>query len=273
MSGLAVVTGASSGIGAELARGLAARGHDLWLVARGAEAMEALASEVCDAHRVKVRVFPCDLADPVQRQALAAELAETEVSVFCANAGFPTCGPLADNDPLREAAEVQVNVVALHQLTLAVLPGMLARRHGRILVTGSTAGRQPVPTAATYSASKAFANTFAESLHGELRGTGVSCTLLAPGPVRTGFYEAGGIPRLTDQKILAWLTPARVAAAGLAGLARGRRVVVPGPVAKVQNVAGRHTPRALLFPVLRTTILPRLRGARGVQTTDGALRK
>lgn len=256
---LAVVTGASSGIGADLARGLAARGLDLWLVARGADAMEAVAKELRDAHRVSVRVRPCDLADPVQRAELGAELAATEVAVLCANAGFPTCGPLAENDPAREAAEIQVNVVALHQLTLAVLPGMLARRRGRILVTGSTAGRQPVPTAATYSATKAFANTFAESLHEELRGTGVTCTLLAPGPVRTRFYEAGGIPRLTEQKILAWLGSRRVAEEALTGLARGRRVVVPGPVAKVQDLAGRHTPRALLFPVLRTTILPRLR--------------
>ncbi|MFC0598854.1 SDR family NAD(P)-dependent oxidoreductase [Streptomyces palmae] len=273
MSPLAVVTGASAGIGAELARGLGARGHDLWLVARGAAAMEELAARIRADHSVKVRVVPCDLADPAARQRLAMELSVTEVDVLCANAGFPTCGPLAANDPAKEAAEVQVNVVALHQLTLAVLPGMLARRRGRILVTGSTAGRQPVPTAATYSASKAFANTFAESLHAELRGTGVSCTLLAPGPVRTGFYQAGGIPGLTDQKILAWLTPARVAAAGLAGLARGRRVVVPGPVAKAQNLAGRHTPRALLFPVLRTTILPRLRRARGVRATADALPK
>ncbi|MCP9212284.1 SDR family NAD(P)-dependent oxidoreductase [Streptomyces sp. NEAU-Y11] len=262
-AGLAVVTGASSGIGADLARGLAARGHDLWLVARGTDAMETLAAELRDAHKTEVRVRPCDLADPVQRGELAGELAATEVAVFCANAGFPTCGALADNDPAQEAAEIQVNVVALHQLTLAVLPGMLARRRGRVLVTGSTAGRQPVPTAATYSATKAFANTFAESLHAELRGTGVSCTLLAPGPVRTGFYDVGGIPRLTDQKILAWLSPRRVADAGLDGLARGRRVVVPGPVAKAQNIAGRHTPRALLFPLLRTAILPRLRKARG----------
>ncbi|MEK8174750.1 SDR family NAD(P)-dependent oxidoreductase [Streptomyces sp. M19] len=137
---------------------------------------------------------PCDLSDTDARQALADELATAPVAVFCANAGFPTCGSLAANDPVQEAAEIQVNVVALHQLTLAVLPGMLDRGRGRLLVTGSTAGRQPVPTAATYSATKAFANTFAESLHEELRGTGVTCTLLAPGPVTTRFYETGGIP-------------------------------------------------------------------------------
>ncbi|MEV2254161.1 SDR family oxidoreductase [Streptomyces sp. NPDC050147] len=258
----AVVTGASSGIGEHLARGLAARGYGLWLVARSTDALEQLAKELREQHGVPVRVRTCDLADPAARRALEQELAGQPVSVLCANAGFPTCGPFSENDPAQESAEVQVNVVALHALTQAVLPGMLARQSGGILVTGSTAGCQPVPTAATYSASKAFANTFAESLHVELRGTGVSCTLLSPGPVRTNFYAVGGMSRLQEHKFLAWLTPERVAEAGLRGLAQGRRVVVPGPVAKAQYLAGRHTPRPLLFPVLRAAVLPVFRGAR-----------
>ncbi|MFD9465742.1 SDR family NAD(P)-dependent oxidoreductase [Streptomyces sp. NPDC060027] len=262
----AVVTGASSGIGEHLARGLAARGYGLWLIARRTEALERLAGELRDTHQVSVRVRTCDLADPAAREKLAGELAGEPVSVLCANAGFPTCGPFSENNPAEETAEVQVNVVSLHALTQALLPGMLARRHGRVLVTGSTAGCQPVPTAATYSATKAFANAFAESLHIELRGTGVSCTLLAPGPVRTGFYATGGISSLQRHAFLAWLTPRRVAEAGLRGMARGRRVVVPGPVAKAQYLAGRHTPRALLFPVLRAAVLPLFRNARGTIT-------
>ncbi|MGW2473265.1 SDR family NAD(P)-dependent oxidoreductase [Streptomyces sp. NPDC001665] len=262
-AGCAVVTGASSGIGEHLARGLAARGHELWLVARSTEALEKLAAELRDLHGVRVHVRTCDLADPVARQALEEELASEPVSVLCANAGFPTCGPFSENDPARERAEIQVNVVALHALTQALLPGMLARRRGSILITGSTAGCQPVPTAATYSATKAFANSFAESLHVELRGTGVSCTLLAPGPVRTNFYAVAGMSRLQDRAFLAWLTPQRVAEAGLRGLAQGRRLVVPGPVAKAQYLAGRHTPRPLLFPVLRAVVLPVFRSARG----------
>ncbi|MFD7102742.1 SDR family NAD(P)-dependent oxidoreductase [Streptomyces celluloflavus] len=263
----AVVTGASSGIGEHLARGLAARGYGLWLVARSTDALELLAEELRDRHGVPVRVRSCDLADPVARRALGEELAGQPVSVLCANAGFPACGPFSENDPAKESASVQVNVVSLHALTQALLPGMLARRRGGILVTGSTAGCQPVPTAATYSAGKAFANTFAESLHAELRGTGVSCTLLAPGPVRTNFYAVGGMSRLQERKFLAWLTPERVAEAGLRGLAQGRRVVVPGPVAKAQYLAGRHTPRALLFPVLRAAVLPVFRNARSGSRT------
>lgn len=263
---LAVVTGASSGIGEWLARGLAAQGYDLWLIARSTEKLERLAKELADDRAIHVRVRPCDLAVPEARLDLNRELADASVSVLCANAGFPTCGPLSENDPAVEAAEVQVNVVALHDVIHAVLPGMLARRTGRILVTGSTAGCQPVPTAATYAATKAFANTFAESLHAELRGTGVTCTLLAPGPVRTNFYEVGGIPHLQRQKLLAWLSPGHVAESGLRSMARGRRLSVPGPVAKAQYLAGRLTPRAVLFPLLRGVFLPRLRGARAAAT-------
>ncbi|MGW0733742.1 SDR family NAD(P)-dependent oxidoreductase [Streptomyces sp. NPDC002851] len=265
----AVVTGASSGIGAWLARGLAARGFDLWLIARSTGQLEALAKELTDTCAAEVRVRTCDLADPEARGDLARELAHVPVSVLCANAGFPTCGPLTENDPAAEAAEVQVNVVALHEVIHAVLPGMLARGTGRILVTGSTAGCQPVPTAATYAATKAFANTLAESLHAELRGTGVTCTLLAPGPVRTNFYDVGGIPDLQRQKLLAWLSPQRVAESGLGAMTRGRRLAVPGPVAKVQYLAGRHMPRGLLFPLLRGVFLPRLRGARDTAAAPG----
>ncbi|MFC8538346.1 SDR family NAD(P)-dependent oxidoreductase [Streptomyces sp. NPDC057249] len=266
-AGWAVVTGASSGIGEHLARGLAARGHGLWLVARSTEALEKLAAELRGRHGVPVHVRTCDLADPAARQVLAEELATEPVSVLCANAGFPTCGPFSENDPAEERAEIQLNVVALHALTQALLPGMLARRRGSVLITGSTAGCQPVPTAATYSATKAFANSFAEALHVELRGTGVSCTLLAPGPVRTNFYAVAGMSGLQDQAFLAWLTPQRVAEAGLRGMARGRRLVVPGPAAKAQYLAGRHTPRPLLFPVLRAVVLPVFRSARGATRT------
>lgn len=258
----AVVTGASGGIGEWLARGLAARGRPVWLVARRGDVLHRLAGELAGPAGGQVRVTACDLADPGARGALAKELAAEPVAVLCANAGFPVCGPLAENDPEREAACVAVNTVALHALTLAVLPRMLARGGGRVLVSGSTAGLQPVPTAATYAATKAFANTFAESLHAELRGTGVTCTLLAPGPVRTGFYDVGGIPGLTEQKALAWQSPQRVAEAALRGMERGRRLVVPGPVAKAQYAIGRHLPRTVLAATMRTTILPRLRGAR-----------
>jgi short-subunit dehydrogenase len=255
---LAVVTGASSGIGVALARVLAGRGFVPMLVARRGDRLKRLATEIRDAHGVDAEIRECDLADRADRGHLAEELAAREVTVLCNNAGFPGCEPVVAADPRREAAQVEVNTVALHQLTLAVLPGMLARRAGAILVTGSTAGEQPVPTAATYAATKAFANVFAESLHGELRGTGVTCTLLAPGPVRTEFAQVGGIPGAERVRWFGWLSAERVADEAVRAMARGQRVVVPGPMAKLQAFAGRHSPRAVLF-LLRGVILPRLR--------------
>jgi hypothetical protein len=260
--GWAVVTGASSGIGAALATELAARGHRLLLVARRKNRLETLAAELRRHHQVEVTVRECDLSDRAERAALCRELSVLEIGVLANNAGFTTCGPLAEGDALREAQEVEVNVVAVHDITLAALPGMLARRSGRILITGSTAGMQPVPTAATYAASKAFVNTFAQSLHGELRGTGVSCTLLAPGPVRSEFMAVGGAEELEARTWFGWQTPETVAKVGLRGARWGRRVAVPGTMAKIQGLTGRHLPHELTFLVLRTVVLPRMRRPR-----------
>ena len=266
---VAVVTGASSGIGTALATALARRGHPLLLVARREDRLRELADRLTAAHGVAAEVRVCDLTDRADRAALGAELAARRVGLLCANAGFATCGPLADADPDRERTEVELNVVATHELVLAVLPGMLARRSGALLLTGSTAGLQPVPTVATYAASKAFINTFAESLHVELRGTGVGCTLLAPGPTRTEFTGVAAVTHIEKHRWMAWADPDRVAADAVAGLERGARVVVPGVLGKAQAVVGRCTPRAALFPILRVAILPALR--RPVRRLDRAL--
>jgi len=246
----AVVTGASAGIGQELARGLARRGHNLLLVARRAPKLEALAEEVRARHGVAVEVAPCDLADRDARQGLTKTLAEMEVSVLCNNAGFATFGDLRHADPAREREQVELNAVAVHDLTLAVLPGMIRRSSGAILITGSTAGHQPFPGNATYAASKAFANTFAESLHGELAHTGVTCTLIAPGPVRTEFNQVAGIGRAERGISLVSVSAEQAAEQALDGLEKSHRVVVPGLFAKLETLGGRYTPRRVLLPVL-----------------------
>ncbi|MFI7670162.1 SDR family NAD(P)-dependent oxidoreductase [Nocardia sp. NPDC049526] len=258
-SAWAVVTGASSGIGAALAEELARRGHRLMLVARRVDRLAELATGLKERYQAEVDIAAYDLADRDQRALLCADLREREVEILCNNAGFPVCGPVAGTDPAALAAELEVNVVAVQELTLSVLPAMVARGSGALLFTGSTAGMQPVPTGAVYAAGKAFVNSFAEALHVELRGTGVSCTLLAPGPVRTEFYRVGGIADTERHRWFAWQRPLRVARNALDGLERGRRVVVPGTVAKAQAFGGRYTPRTLLFPALRTVVLPRLR--------------
>ncbi len=246
----AVITGASSGIGEELARQLAARGHSLILVARRVAKLEALAAELRKAHKVKVELRPCDLADRAARMQLRDELAAQEVSILCNNAGFATFGKLAELDAAREREELELNAVAVQDLTLAVLPGMIRRKSGAILVVGSTSGHQPTPANATYAASKAFANSFAEALHSELRGTGVSCTLLAPGPTRTGFTEVAGITKIEGIGPM-WVSAESVARAGIEGMERGKRIVIPGFVAQMQTVGGRYMPRAVLLPVLK----------------------
>ncbi|EUA87485.1 short chain dehydrogenase family protein [Mycobacterium ulcerans str. Harvey] len=160
---------------------MAARGHNLIVTARRESLLNELAARLTDKYRVTVEVRPADLADPQERTKLTDELAARPISILCANAGTATFGPVASLDPAGEKAQVQLNAVAVHDLTLAVLPGMIERRAGGILISGSAAGNSPIPYNATYAATKAFANTFSESLRGELRGSGVHVTLLAPG--------------------------------------------------------------------------------------------
>ncbi|WP_041451823.1 SDR family NAD(P)-dependent oxidoreductase [Hoyosella subflava] len=248
----AVVTGASSGIGAALAENLAARGYSLILVARRKQRLAELAARLVTDHGVNVEVMSCDLSDAESRAKLAAELASREIAILCNNAGSATYGPLVDLDADAERNQVSLNVNAVHDLTVAVLPGMIARRSGAILITGSTAGNQPSPNNATYSASKAFANMFAESLHGELAGTGVTCSLLAPGPVHTEFAEAASIPSL--EKMLPdflWVDAEEAAKTAIDGLADGRRRIVPGLFAKAQTVGAALTPSSVSNPILR----------------------
>lgn len=247
-----VITGASSGIGEQLAIQLAARGYPLILIARRVDKLQALATRLQQQHQVKVTLRPCDLADHVARHQLIAELQQQDISILCNNAGFATFGRLHELDAAREREEVELNVVAVHDLTLALLPGMVARKSGAILIVGSTSGHQPTPANATYAATKAFANSFAESLHSELQGTGVTCTLLAPGPTKTGFTEVAGITKIDGAGgSLVWVSAERVAREAIEGMACNRRIVIPGLLAQAQTLGGRYTPRVILLPILK----------------------
>jgi len=247
----AVVTGASQGIGAALAGELAARGHHLIITARRADVLGELAARLTERYRVTVEVRAVDLAEPSQREALAAELADRYISILCANAGTATFGAVADLDPAAEKAQVQLNVLGVHDLVLAVLPGMLARGAGGILISGSAAGNSPIPNNATYAATKAFANTFSESLRGELRNTGVHVTLLAPGPVRAEMPDAGDAS-LVDRLIpdFLWISVEHTAQLSLDGLERNKMRVVPGVTSKAMSVASGYAPRAIVTPIV-----------------------
>ncbi len=187
-----LVTGASRGIGLELAKLFAADGHDLVLVARSADAMEALAAELRQAHGVAVRVEPADLGDPASRAQLVARLADVSVDVLVNNAGFGSNGAFHELDVDAEMSQVALNVGALTELCGRFLPGMVARGRGRVLNIASTAGFQAGPYMAVYYATKAYVISFTEAIAFELKGTGVSATAHCPGATHTGFALQAG---------------------------------------------------------------------------------
>ena len=247
----AVVTGASQGIGEALATELAARGHHLIVTARRTEVLEELATRLAGRYGVTVEVRGVDLAEPAERAELADELAGREISVLCANAGTATFGPVAALDPEVERNQVALNVNAIHDLTLAVLPGMIGRAAGGILISGSAAGNSPIPNNATYAASKAFANTFSESLRGEVKKDGVHVTLLAPGPVRTELPDES--QRSLVEKLIPeflWIDTEYTARVSLDALEHNRMRVVPGLTSKAMSVASGYAPRAVVAPIV-----------------------
>jgi short-subunit dehydrogenase len=247
----AVVTGASQNIGEALATELAARGHHLILTARREEVLTALAAKLTDRFGVTVEVRAADLADPDDRAKLCDELATRNVSILCANAGTATFGPVASLAATDEKAQVQLNVLGVHDLVLAVLPGMVARRAGGILISGSAAGNSPIPNNATYAASKAFVNTFSESLRGEVKSQGIHVTVLAPGPVRTDLPDPSEqtlVERLIPDFL--WISTEYTAKISLDGLDRNKMRVVPGVTSKAMSVASGYAPRAIVSPIV-----------------------
>lgn len=227
--GTALITGASGGIGLELARVFAENGHDLVLVARSADRLEALAAELAERHHVEARALTADLRDAEAPARIEAALeGGTTIDVLVNNAGVGLLGAFATTDLGAERDMIQVNVMALVELTKRFLPGMVERRRGRILNVASTAAFQPGPLMSVYYASKAFVLHFTEALATELEGTSVTVTALCPGPTATGFQAAARMGRIPLVRGPMLMDAATVARAGYAGLMRGRRVVVPG---------------------------------------------
>jgi len=234
MGKTALVTGASSGLGLELAKLFARDGHDLVVVARRRDHLEALATRLAAEHGVAARVIAEDLADPVAPRRIFEELRERRIEVeFLVNsAGFGTSGPFAASDLERELAMVQVNATSLMHLTRLFLPAMIARRSGRILNLGSTAGFQPGPGMAIYYATKAFVNSFTEALGYELRGTGVTATVSCPGATATEFGQISGN---AESRLfhLGTTSAGFVAAHAYRAMMKGKPMSLPGWRAKI----------------------------------------
>ena len=250
----AVVTGASSGIGAEIARELAVRGHGVCLVARRAERLAELAEELA-ATGVRAEVLATDLSD---RQARAGLLGRVEAlglipDILVNNAGLSTLGTVATSDPEAEMNMIEVDVVAVADLCSRFLPGMVERGTGAVLNVASTGAFQPLPGQAGYGAGKAFVLSYTRSLGGELRGTGVAATALCPGPVDTGFGEAAGFDKADAEAALPaimWESADAVARCGLDALAKNRPVAIPGTANRAAAMLAHLTPKQLLVPLI-----------------------
>jgi hypothetical protein len=249
-----IVTGASSGIGEQVARQLAARGHGVTLVARREDRLRALASEL-GALGVRAEVVAADLSDVGGRHALVDAVDERglTVDVLVNNAGFSTMGPVHRSQADREVSMIRTDVEAVAHLCSLFLPGMVERRRGAVLNVASTAAFQPLPGQAGYAASKSFVLSYTQAVAQEVRGSGVTVTALCPGPVETEFVEVSGLDGGEASDALPrfmWVDAADVAAAAVDGLAKGRLVVVPGPANRVSSIFAPLVPRSLLLPLL-----------------------
>lgn len=246
----ALVTGASSGIGLELAKIFAREGFDLVLVARRKDELDKLAAEIGPKHGAKVRTIAKDLAKASAADELFAELKDQPIDVLVNNAGFGTYGKFIETPLAVELQQLQLNIVTLTHLTKLFAQPMVERKRGRILNLASTAAFQPGPLMAVYYATKAYVLSFSEAISNELAGTGVTVTVLCPGPTESGFQSAAKMEKsklveggLADSK--------SVAEAGFRGMMKGKVIVVPGVMNKILIQTNRVSPRAVVRRVVR----------------------
>jgi len=242
-----LITGASSGIGRELARLFASDGADLVLVARSEDRLQELAAKLAAEHGIRAQALAADLTRPGSSGEIADTLARqgVQVDVLVNNAGFGAHGQVAGIGVQRQLDVIEVNVAALTRLTALFLPGMLERRHGAVLNVASTAAFQPGPNQAVYCATKAYVLSFTEALAEETRGTGVRVSCLAPGATDTQFAAQAGMTGTLAFR-LGMMAPGPVAQAGHDGLRRGKALVIPGLRNRVMALSVRLTPRTLV---------------------------
>jgi uncharacterized protein len=243
----ALVTGASGGIGAELARELAAKGHNLVLAARSTAQLETLAAELQTKHSISAQIVTVDLGKPGAGHALAAELKQRglTIDVLVNNAGYADFGNLWEADAAKIDGMLTLNMGALTELMHDLIPGMVSRKQGRVLNVASTAAFMPGPLMAVYYASKAYVLSLSEATNEELQGTGVTVSALCPGPTESGFQAAAAMEKskLVKGKMMSTTTVAEVA---IAGMLKGKPVIIPGFKNKLQALTPKLTPRRLI---------------------------
>lgn len=250
---LALITGASMGLGAEFARLFASEGYDLVLTARSVDRLTALKREIEGLHGVSARIVVQDLGDPHAPVAIYNDVraAGREVDVLVNNAGFGMYGFFHRSDLPTELDMIQVNVVALVHLTKLFARDMVARKSGRILNVASTAGFQPGPLQSVYYASKAFVLSFTEAVGNELRGSGVTATALCPGPTPTEFQKRANVGKVRGLRLMMRVNPDVVVRAGYDGMMKGKPVVVPGLLNNIHVFLLRLFPRRVVTSVVR----------------------
>lgn len=246
----ALITGASSGIGLELAKRCAAGGSSLILVARRVDRLEELAAELGRAHRVEARALASDLSDPTAPDRIFEELRGIPIGILINNAGFGLRGPFAETDWAAEERMMRVNMAAPAHLTKRFLPEMMRRGSGRILNVASTAAFVPGPFMAMYYASKAFLVSFSHAVANEVKGSGVTVTVLCPGPTRTEFEQAAGVEgsKLFRGDVM---SAEAVAREGYEAMMAGKAEVIAGGRNRWTIRSTRVAPRTMLADIAR----------------------
>jgi short-subunit dehydrogenase len=269
---IAIITGASSGIGRDFAELYARDGHDLVLVARRRDALESLARTLGDKYGVACDAFPADLARRLDREHLAARLRSIDdrIAALVNNAGIGTHGYFHETDLDRELEIIELNIAAVTHLAKLVLPGMLARQRGQLINVSSLAAFQPGPLMAVYYASKAYVQSFSEALSEEVAGTGVTVTALCPGPTTTEFHGQAGIHPDAPAGGPQTMTSREVAEAGYRAANSGKRVIVTGFRNKVVLLANRLLSRRRMTRLVRRLQERRRAVSRGRSTKPGA---
>jgi hypothetical protein len=248
----ALITGASGGIGYELAKLFARDGYNLVLVARSESKLDQIKTDFEKRHGISVRVLAKDLSEPQAPEDIYGELQQdaVQIDMLVNNAGFTVYGKFAETDLKAELEMLQVNIVSLTHLTKLFLPGMLERRQGRILNVASTAAFLPGPLMAIYYASKAYVLSFSEAIATELRGTGVTVTVLCPGPTQSGFWERGNVEGSLLLANPAMMDAKTVARIGYRAMIKGRVTTIAGFSNWLMVQAVRFTPRRVTTQVV-----------------------